>query len=44
LTKDIAESVGGRFDFCDDPMQMAKLMIEHIDKKRLALNLKPAMY
>lgn len=44
LTKDIAESVGGRFEFCDDPLKMAKLMIEHIDKKRAALNLKPAMY
>ena len=44
LTKDIAEIVGGRFEFCDDPIKMAQLMIEHIDKKRKALNLKPAMY
>jgi carbon-monoxide dehydrogenase catalytic subunit len=44
LTKDLEGVVAGRFEFCDDPMQMAKLMIEHIDKKRKALNLKPAMY
>jgi carbon-monoxide dehydrogenase catalytic subunit len=44
LTKDLAEIVGGRFEFCDDPTKMAQLMIEHIDKKRKALNLKPVMY
>ncbi len=44
LTKDLADIVGGRFEFCDDPLKMAQLMIEHIDKKRKALNLKPRMY
>ncbi|MFH1888661.1 MAG: anaerobic carbon-monoxide dehydrogenase catalytic subunit [Candidatus Omnitrophota bacterium] len=44
LTKDLAEMVGGRFEFSDDPMKMARLMIDHIDNKRKALNLKPAMY
>ncbi|MFC1805043.1 anaerobic carbon-monoxide dehydrogenase catalytic subunit [Candidatus Omnitrophota bacterium] len=44
LTKGIEADVGGRFEFCDDPKQMAKLMIEHIDKKRKALNLKPMIY
>lgn len=44
LTKELEGIVGGRFEFCDDPLKMAKLMIEHIDKKRKALNLKPAMY
>jgi len=44
LTKDLEDIVGGRFEFCDDPLQMAKLMIAHIDKKRKALNLKPVMY
>jgi len=44
LTKDLEGIVGGRFEFCDDPMQMAKLMISHIDKKREALKLKPMMY
>jgi carbon-monoxide dehydrogenase catalytic subunit len=44
LTKGLAETVGGRFEFCDDPIKMAQLMIEHIDKKRKALNLRPRMY
>lgn len=44
LTKDLEGFIGGRFEFCDDPLEMAKKMIEHIDKKRKALNLKPAMY
>jgi carbon-monoxide dehydrogenase catalytic subunit len=44
LTKDLEGLVGGRFEFCDDPMKMAQLMIAHIDKKRKALNLKPVMY
>jgi len=44
LTGGLEEIVGGKFEFCDDPLQMAKVMIEHIDKKRKALNLKPMMY
>ncbi|MDP3792032.1 MAG: anaerobic carbon-monoxide dehydrogenase catalytic subunit [Candidatus Omnitrophota bacterium] len=44
LTKGIESAVGGRFEFCDDPIKMADLMIAHIDKKRKALNLKPWMY
>jgi carbon-monoxide dehydrogenase catalytic subunit len=44
LTRELEDVVGGRFDFCDDYKEMARLMIEHIDKKRKALNLKPAMY
>ncbi len=44
LTRDLESIVGGRFEFCDDPLQMATLMIAHIDKKRKDLNLKPAMY
>jgi len=44
LTKEIEQDLGARFDFCDDPYKMAELMINHIDKKRKALNLKPAMY
>jgi len=44
LTKEMGDMVGGRFEFCDDPMKMAKLMIEHIDKKRQDLKLKPVMY
>jgi len=44
LTSDLEKIVGGRFDFSDNPAQMARLMIEHIDKKRKALNLKPMIY
>lgn len=44
LTQGLEEVVGGRFEFCDDPLKMAELMINHIDKKREALKLKPAMY
>ncbi|MBN1913572.1 MAG: anaerobic carbon-monoxide dehydrogenase catalytic subunit [Candidatus Omnitrophica bacterium] len=44
LTGELENVVGARFDFCDDPFKMAELMIAHIDKKRQALNLKPAMY
>ena len=44
LTGGIEEDVGGRFEFCDDPLKMAELMVAHIDKKRRALKLKPAMY
>ncbi len=40
----IEEDVSGKFAFSDDPIKMAELMIEHIDKKRKALNLKPVMY
>ncbi|MBU0634774.1 MAG: anaerobic carbon-monoxide dehydrogenase catalytic subunit [Candidatus Omnitrophica bacterium] len=44
LTNGIEKDVGGKFAFSDNPQEMAKLMIEHIDNKRKALNLKPAMY
>ena len=44
LTKDLEGIVCGRFEFCDDPLKMAELMIAHIDRKRKALNLKPMMY
>lgn len=40
LTKGLESIVGGRFDFCDDPVKMARLMIDHIENKRRALNLK----
>ncbi len=40
LTKGLESVVGGRFEFCDDPLKMAELMIAHIDKKRAALKLK----
>ena len=40
LTRDLEEVCGGRFEFSDDPIKMAQLMINHIDKKRRALKLK----
>jgi len=36
--------VGGKFAFADDPVEMARLMIAHIDRKRKDLNLAPVMY
>ncbi|HLD82796.1 MAG TPA: anaerobic carbon-monoxide dehydrogenase catalytic subunit, partial [Candidatus Omnitrophota bacterium] len=48
LTKFVTEEVegitGGRWAFESDPLKMAQLMIEHINKKRKALNLRPMMY
>lgn len=44
LTEDLEEIVGGKFSFEDDPVQAARLMIAHMDKKRAALQLKPMMY
>lgn len=43
LTKGLETIVGGRFEFCEDPFEMARVMIAHIDKKRKALNLKPVI-
>ncbi len=40
----VEEVTGGRWAFESDPIKMAQIMIEHIDKKRKALNLKPMMY
>jgi len=44
ITNDLENIVGGRFAFEVDPIKAAHLMIEHIDKKRKALKLKPVMY
>lgn len=41
---ELEELVGGKFAFEADPIKAAHLMIEHIDKKRKALKLKPLMY
>jgi carbon-monoxide dehydrogenase catalytic subunit len=43
ITKDLEDIVGGKFAFEVDPKKAAHLMIEHIDKKRKALKLKPVM-
>jgi carbon-monoxide dehydrogenase catalytic subunit len=44
LTRDVQELYGGKFAFERDPLKTAKLMIDHIDRKRAHLKLKPIMY
>ncbi len=44
VTGGVEEIVGGKFAFESDPVKAARLMIDHIDKKRKALSLKPMMY
>ncbi len=44
ITEELEETVGGKFAFEEDPIKAAHLMIEHIEKKREALKLKPLMY
>ncbi|MBI2860980.1 MAG: anaerobic carbon-monoxide dehydrogenase catalytic subunit [Chloroflexi bacterium] len=42
LFKEMEEMYGGMWDFEPDPIKMAKLMIDHIDKKRKALGIDKA--
>jgi carbon-monoxide dehydrogenase catalytic subunit len=44
LTEDVEAITGGKFSFEDDPVKAARLMMEHMDKKRAALKLRPMMY
>jgi carbon-monoxide dehydrogenase catalytic subunit len=44
LTADIEERFGGKFAFEPDPIKAAHLMIDHIDRKRIALHLPGPMY
>ncbi|MBN1838059.1 MAG: anaerobic carbon-monoxide dehydrogenase catalytic subunit [Spirochaetales bacterium] len=44
LTDEMEKDVGGKWAFEADPIEAARLMIRHIDKKRKALKLKPMMY
>ena len=44
ISKDLEGMVGGKFAFELDPIKGAHLMIEHINKKREALKLRPMMY
>jgi carbon-monoxide dehydrogenase catalytic subunit len=44
VTNEIEEWTGGKWAFETDPMKMAKIMIDHINAKRKALNLRPMMY
>ena len=44
LTEDIEKITGGKFAFELEPIAIARGMIEHMDKKREALKLRPMMY
>jgi carbon-monoxide dehydrogenase catalytic subunit len=44
LTDELEDICGGRWIFESDPAKAARAMIKHIDKRRNALKLKPAMY
>jgi carbon-monoxide dehydrogenase catalytic subunit len=44
LTEDVERVTGGKFSFESDPVKAAHLMMEHMDKKRAALKLRPMMY
>ncbi|MBI2252930.1 MAG: anaerobic carbon-monoxide dehydrogenase catalytic subunit [Armatimonadetes bacterium] len=44
LCNEIEELLGGKFAFEPDPVKGAELMINHINKKRAALKLRPMMY
>jgi len=44
ITKKLEKIVGANFAFESDPIKAAHLMIDHINKKREALKLKPVMY
>ena len=44
LTEDVEQLVGGKFNFEDDPVKAAHQMMAHMDKKRVALKLRPLMY
>jgi carbon-monoxide dehydrogenase catalytic subunit len=44
LTEEIEQEVGGKWAFEQDPILAARKMLDHIDKKRKTLKLKPLMY
>lgn len=44
ITGEVENLVGGKWAFEPDPVKAAHIMINHIDKKRQALKLKPMMY
>ncbi len=44
MTGGLEDMFGGRYDFEVDPIKAAHMMIDHINKKREALKLKPMMY
>jgi carbon-monoxide dehydrogenase catalytic subunit len=44
LTDEVEQEVGGKWAWESDPIKAAHKMIEHIDRKRKELKLKPMMY
>ena len=44
MCEELEDTVGGKYAFESDPIKAAHLMIDHINKKREALKLKPVMY
>jgi len=44
VQEEMEKMVGAKFDFEDDPVKGAQLMIKHINEKRKALKLAPVMY
>ncbi|MDP6810752.1 MAG: anaerobic carbon-monoxide dehydrogenase catalytic subunit [Kiritimatiellia bacterium] len=44
LTEDVEEITGGKFSFEEDPVKAAHLMMEHMERKRADLKLRPLMY
>ena len=44
LTEELEREVGGKWGWELDPVKAAHMMINHIDKKRKALKLRPLIY
>ena len=44
LTEEMEKEVGGKWVWEPDPTKAAHMMIDHIDRKRAALKLRPMMY
>jgi carbon-monoxide dehydrogenase catalytic subunit len=44
VTDELDDLVGARFTFETDPIRTAELIVEHLDRKRAALKLRPMMY
>lgn len=44
LTEELEDIVGGKFCYEDDPVEAARRMIDHMDKKRKNLKLKPMLF
>jgi len=44
LTDEMENEIGGKWAWEPDPIKAARMMIDHIDRKRAALKLRPMMY